>query len=51
MNRISPGSYTSITRVDFKALDDALVTPVGIYGSDTEIVAYLKVIEAITEEQ
>ncbi|TCD63827.1 hypothetical protein EIP91_004894 [Steccherinum ochraceum] len=41
MNDIRPGSYKSMTRIDFSALDSVLVRPQGIYGSRSEIVRFL----------
>ncbi|KAG1719880.1 hypothetical protein EDB19DRAFT_2044892 [Suillus lakei] len=37
-NAICPGAYVSMTKVNFSALDDLVVKPVGIYGSKEEIV-------------
>lgn len=50
MNFIMPGSYKSITRVDFHALDKASISPLGLYGSSNEILEYLKRVGAIPEE-
>lgn len=50
MNDIAPGSYSSITKVDFAALDDVLVNPVGIYGSKSEIIRFLHDIGAIDNQ-
>jgi hypothetical protein len=36
-NTICPGSYVSMTKVKFSALDSLIVKPVGIYGSKEEI--------------
>ncbi|KAJ7504160.1 hypothetical protein B0H11DRAFT_1709774, partial [Mycena galericulata] len=41
INELSPGAYSSLTKVDFKALDQLLIKPVGIYGSKSEIAAFL----------
>ncbi|KAF8306080.1 hypothetical protein DL93DRAFT_246104 [Clavulina sp. PMI_390] len=38
---IAPGAYESITNIDFAALDSILLKPVGIYGSESELVAFL----------
>ncbi|KAJ7142201.1 Paf1-domain-containing protein [Mycena filopes] len=39
INELSPGAYSSLTKVDFKALDELLIKPAGLYGSKSEIVA------------
>ena len=38
INKVSPGAYVSLTRIDFRALDNASVKPVGVYGSKERIV-------------
>ncbi|KAG8732984.1 hypothetical protein FRC11_009539 [Ceratobasidium sp. 423] len=42
INTIQPGSYTSISIIDFNALDDLSIKPVGMYGTQSEIFEYLK---------
>jgi hypothetical protein len=49
INAILPGAYTSMTQVDFAALDALPVKPVGIYGSASEIVRYLQHIGAVDD--
>ncbi|TFY70647.1 hypothetical protein EVG20_g2357 [Dentipellis fragilis] len=44
-----PGAYASLTKVDFKALDQLNVRPVGIYGIREEIAGFLVSIGAIDE--
>ncbi|KAK7025055.1 VWFA domain-containing protein [Favolaschia claudopus] len=41
INFLSPGAYVSLTKVNFRILDKLPVKPVGIYGSRSEIVAFL----------
>ncbi len=41
VNSISPGAYVSMTQVNFAALDQMTIKPLGIYGSRTEIVRFL----------
>ena len=41
INEVSPGAYVSLTRIDFWALDNASIKPVGIYGSKERIVDLL----------
>ena len=50
INDLRPNAYTSITKVDFAALDQVDVKPIGIYGSKTAIVEYLKDKEAVDEQ-
>ena len=42
INALSPGAYSSITKVNFKILDDLLLKPIGVYGSKEEIVRFLR---------
>ncbi|KAG8924200.1 hypothetical protein FRC01_011818 [Tulasnella sp. 417] len=41
MNAIRKGSYKSVSRINFPALDAVAVRPVGIYGSKSAIVDFL----------
>ena len=50
INAISPGAYSSITKVNFKKLDDLLLKAVGIYGSKEEIVRFLREMGSIDVE-
>jgi hypothetical protein len=47
IDAICPGAYASLTKVDFKALDNLTVKPIGIYGSRDEIVRFLSSIGAV----
>jgi len=47
INKVSPGAYVSLTRIDFRALDDANIKPIGVYGSKERIVELLLAVEAI----
>ena len=38
INKISPGACISLTRIDFRSLDNTRVKPVGVYGSRERIV-------------
>ena len=42
INALSLGAYFSITRVNFKVLDDLLLKPIGVYGSREEIVRFFR---------
>ena len=41
IDKVSPGAYVSLTRIDFRALDNASIKPVGVYGSKERIVDLL----------
>ncbi|KAI9443992.1 hypothetical protein H4582DRAFT_2095349 [Lactarius indigo] len=49
-NALSPGAYSSITKINFKILDDLLLKPIGVYGSREEIVRFLREMGAIDVE-
>jgi hypothetical protein len=50
INAMSPGTYASITKVDFKSLDRLMIKPLGVYGSKDEIVGLLRFINAVNED-
>ena len=47
---MSPGAYASITKVDFKRLDQLSIRPIGIYGCKDEIVRLLHSLGAVDQE-
>jgi len=49
INSVCPGAYGSMTKVNFRALDNYVIKPVGIYGSKEEIVRFLLQLTAIDE--
>ena len=49
INALSPGAYSSITKVNFKKLDKWTLKPLGIYGSKEEIVKFLREIGAVDD--
>jgi hypothetical protein len=49
INALSPGAYSSVTKVNFKILDSLTLKPLGIYGSKEEIVRFLREIQAIDD--
>ncbi|KAI0250873.1 hypothetical protein BJV78DRAFT_1393001 [Lactifluus subvellereus] len=49
INAVAPKAYTSITKVDFKTLDQFMIKPLGVYGSKSEIVRLLRSIGALDE--
>ena len=50
INALSPGAYFSITKVNFKILDDLLLKPIGVYGSKEEIVRFLREMGSVDVE-
>ncbi|KAI9443823.1 hypothetical protein H4582DRAFT_1807697 [Lactarius indigo] len=50
INAISPGAYASITKIDFKTLDQLAIKPVGIYGCKDEIVRLLQSLGAVDKK-
>ena len=50
INALSPGAYSSITKVNFKMLDSFLLKPIGIYGSKEEIVKFLCEVRAVDDQ-
>ncbi|TDL23180.1 hypothetical protein BD410DRAFT_721351 [Rickenella mellea] len=50
INELCPGSYRSLTKVDFHSLDKIAVKPMGVYGSKTEIVRLMRSVGVIDEE-
>jgi len=50
VNSVMPGAYGSITSFVFKALEEAKITPVGLYRSSSEIVKdkYLAKVKAMS---
>jgi hypothetical protein len=49
INALSPGAYSSITKVNFRILDNFFLKPIGIYGSKEEIVRFLREIQAVDD--
>ena len=50
INALSPGAYSSITKVNFKKLDGLLLKPIGVYGSRQEIVKFLREMGSVDVE-
>ncbi|CAE6425106.1 unnamed protein product [Rhizoctonia solani] len=50
LNRALPGSYRSISSIDFKSLDNITVKPKGVYGTRPEIANFLASINAIDND-
>jgi len=49
INAICPGAYSSVTRVNFNALDELGIKPIGIYGSKQQIVNLLSHLRVVDE--
>jgi len=49
INSVCPGAYGSMTKVNFRALDNYVIKPIGIYGSKEEIVRFLLHLAVIDE--
>jgi len=47
INQVSPGAYASLTRIDFRALDNVNIKPIGVYGSRERIVDLLLEVRVI----
>ncbi|CAE7107205.1 unnamed protein product, partial [Rhizoctonia solani] len=42
LNIVRPGSYDSVSRINFKELDKLSIKPTGLYGTQSEIVEFLQ---------
>jgi len=51
INKIQPGAYKSLTKVDFKALDTHFLQPIGVYGSQQSIVSFFLDFGIVDDEQ
>ena len=49
MNDVCPGSYASLSKIDFKSLDNLQMKVKGIYGSKEKIVQLLERVSAIDD--
>jgi hypothetical protein len=47
INDLYPGAYDSMIKVDFKVLDGVHIKPLGVYGSQSQIVEFLENINAV----
>lgn len=50
LNKLVPGSYRDVTRIDLAALDSVSIKTVGIYGSKSEIVRFLRKENAVNDD-
>ncbi|KAH0834250.1 hypothetical protein J3R83DRAFT_11583 [Lanmaoa asiatica] len=49
INSVCPDAYSSMTKVNFKALDKYAIKPIGVYRSKEEIVRFLLQLGAIND--
>ena len=49
INSVCPNAFASMTKVNFKVLDNYLIKPVGVYGSKEEIIRFLLELAVIDE--
>ncbi|KAI6163533.1 hypothetical protein EDD17DRAFT_475985 [Pisolithus thermaeus] len=49
LNIVCPGAYASVTKVNFKALDQYIVKPVGVYGSKAVIIRLLSELRVVDD--
>ncbi|CAE6448596.1 unnamed protein product, partial [Rhizoctonia solani] len=49
LNIIQPGSYDSVSKINFKALDRLSIKPTGIYGNRSETVNFLSDVQYLDE--
>jgi hypothetical protein len=50
INHVRPGAYVSLVEVDFKALDNIQVRPLGVYGSQSQIVKFMLSLNVVDSE-
>ncbi|KAG8984733.1 hypothetical protein FRB93_006355 [Tulasnella sp. JGI-2019a] len=50
IDTLSPGAYSSITKINFAALDRVQIKATGLYGSKSEIVRLLREADAVDDE-
>ncbi|KAF8690053.1 hypothetical protein RHS03_09010, partial [Rhizoctonia solani] len=49
LNIIQPGSYDSVSKINFKALDRLSIKPTGVYGNRSEIINFLSCVQYLDE--
>ncbi|KAG8795915.1 hypothetical protein FRC12_008170 [Ceratobasidium sp. 428] len=50
LNTVQPGSYDSVSKINFKSLDKLSIKATGLYGIHSEIVEYLKKAGCLSDE-
>ncbi|KDN46508.1 hypothetical protein RSAG8_04161, partial [Rhizoctonia solani AG-8 WAC10335] len=49
LNIVQPGSYDSVSRINFKALDQLSIKPIGLYGIRSELIKFLQQTQYLDE--
>ena len=49
INSLCPGAYKNVTKVDFKSMDKVHIKPLGVYGSKSQIVRFLRELDVIDD--
>ncbi|KAG9118934.1 hypothetical protein FRC07_006288, partial [Ceratobasidium sp. 392] len=50
INTVQPGSYDSVSKINFKSLDKLSIKATGLYGIRSEIITYLKQVQYISDD-
>lgn len=50
IDTLSAGAYTSISKINFAALDRTSIKAKGVYGSKSEIVRLLRELDAVDDD-
>ncbi|KAG9119443.1 hypothetical protein FRC07_005532, partial [Ceratobasidium sp. 392] len=50
LNTVQPGSYDSVSKINFKSLDQLSIKATGLYGTRAEIVKYLRRVRCLSDE-
>ncbi|KAH7884451.1 hypothetical protein F5I97DRAFT_1937890 [Phlebopus sp. FC_14] len=50
INTVCPGAYASMTKINFRTLDNFIIKPVGIYGSKEEVVRFLSELRVVDDD-
>ncbi|KAG8793624.1 hypothetical protein FRC12_002184 [Ceratobasidium sp. 428] len=49
LNRFLPGSYVSASKIDLTALNKLTIKPLGLYGSEPEIIKFLQGVQCLSD--
>ncbi|KAF8607193.1 hypothetical protein BDV93DRAFT_303052 [Ceratobasidium sp. AG-I] len=50
LNTLQPGSYDSVSKINFKSLDSLSVKPTGVYGIQSEILSFLQRAQCLDDD-
>ncbi|KAG8738572.1 hypothetical protein FRC10_006677 [Ceratobasidium sp. 414] len=50
LNTVQPGSYDSVSKINFKSLDKLCIKATGLYGTRAEIVKFLKQSQCLSDD-